>query len=120
MTSSTNMQKEAKAHERFVRISPRKVKIVLDLIRGKDLVTAYGILKASPKIASENLYKLLRSAAANAVNNDKMDEEKLFVSACYVNEGPILKRIMPRAQGRAFRINKRTSHITIAVREKEA
>ena len=107
------------AHLKFLRISPRKVKIVLDLIRGKDVGTAVGILKSTPKIASESLYKLLKSAVANAENNHNMDASKLYVSECFVCPGPIMKRAMPRAQGRTFRINKRSSHITIAVKEKE-
>ncbi|MBQ4556436.1 MAG: 50S ribosomal protein L22 [Clostridia bacterium] len=108
----------AKAHLKYARISPRKVKIVLDLIRGKDVATAMAILKNTPKSASEYLTKLLRSAVANAENNFNMDVTKLFVSECFVCPGPTLKRIRPRAQGRAFRINKRTSHVTIAVSEK--
>ena len=111
-------QMEAKAYLKYVRISPRKVKIVLDLIRGKDVATAMAILKNTPKSASEYLTKLLRSAVANAENNFNMDASKLYVSECFVCPGPTLKRIMPRAQGRAFRINKRTSHITLAVAEK--
>ncbi len=109
---------EAKAHLKYARISPRKVQIVLDLIRGKDVATAMAILKNTPKSASEYLTKLLRSAVANAENNFNMDASKLYVSECFVCPGPILKRNRPRAQGRAFRINKRTSHVTIAVSEK--
>ena len=109
---------EAKAHLKYARISPRKVKIVLDLIRGKDVATAMAILKNTPKSASEYLTKLLRSAVANAEHNFNMDASKLYVSECFVCPGPTLKRIMPRAQGRAFRINKRTSHVSIAVSEK--
>ena len=109
---------EAKAYLRYVRISPRKVGIVCDLIRGKSVAQATAILMATPKAASEPLLKLLKSAAANAENNHQMDPEKLYVSTCYANPGPIIKRIMPRAQGRAYRINKRTSHITIAVAER--
>ena len=109
---------EAKAHLKYARISPRKVQIVLDLIRGKDVATAMAILKNTPKSASEYLTKLLRSAVANAENNFNMDASKLYVSECFVCPGPTLKRIRPRAQGRAFRINKRTSHVTIAVSEK--
>ena len=109
----------AKAYAKYLRISPRKVKIVADLIRGKSLAQATGILLTTPKAASEPLLKLLKSAAANAENNHQMDPEKLYVSACYANPGPIIKRIMPRAQGRAYRINKRTSHVTLAVAEKE-
>ena len=107
---------EAKANLKYLRISPRKVKIVLDLIRGKDVATAAAILMQNPK--AELLLKLLKSAASNAENNHQMDPEKLYVSACYANPGPIIKRIMPRAQGRAYRINKRTSHVTIAVSER--
>ena len=109
---------EAKAYLRYVRISPRKIQIVCDLIRGKDAQTAMAILMQTPKAASELLLKLLKSAASNAENNHQMDPEKLYVSACYANPGPIIKRIMPRAQGRAYRINKRTSHVTIAVSER--
>ena len=110
---------EAKAILRYARISPRKVKIVLDLIRGKDTDTAMGILQNTPKAASEYLVKLLKSATANAVNNFSMDGSKLYVSECFVCPGPTLKRIMPRAKGRADRILKRTSHITLVVSEKE-
>ena len=95
---------EAKAHLRYARISPRKVQIVCDLIRGKSVAQANAILMGTPKAASELLLKLLKSAASNAENNHQMD--------------PIIKRMMPRAQGRAYRINKRTSHITIAVAER--
>lgn len=109
---------EAKAHLKYARISPRKVKIVLDLIRGKDVAQAMAILKNTPKSASEYLTKLLRSAVANAENNFNMDASKLYVSECFVCPGPTLKIIMPRAQGRAFRILKRTSHVTITVKER--
>ena len=109
---------EAKAILRYARISPRKVKIVLDLIRGKDAGTAMAILKNTNKAASELLIKLLGSAIANAVNNNEMDETKLYVSECFVCPGPTLKRIMPRAKGSADRILKRTSHVTIVVKEK--
>ena len=95
---------EAKAYLKYARISPRKVKIVLDLIRGKDAGTAMAILKNTPKAASEYLIKLLGSAIANAEHNFDMDVSKLYVSECFVCPGPTLKRIMPRAQGRADRI----------------
>ena len=110
---------EAKAYLKFARISPRKVQIVCDLIRGKDVKTAQAILMNTPKAASELLIKLLGSAVANAENNFGMDPEKLYVSQISADPGPILKRGMPRAQGRMYRINKRTSHINIAVAEKE-
>ena len=109
---------EAKAHLKFARISPRKVGIVCDLIRGKDVKTAEAILMNTPKAASELMIKVLKSAVANAENNHGMDPEKLYVSVTYANGGPILKRGMPRAQGRMYRINKRTSHITICVAER--
>jgi large subunit ribosomal protein L22 len=110
---------EAKAHLKYARISPRKVKIVCDLIRGKDAEVAAAILGATPKAASYLVLKLLKSAVANAENNHNMDPEKLYVSATYANAGPIIKRMMPRARGSGARINKRTSHITVAVAEKE-
>lgn len=110
---------EARAEHRYARISPRKVQIVCDLIRGKDVATAAAILKNTPKAASELLIKVLKSAEANAENNFNMDPDKLFVKETYANPGPILKRGMPRAQGRMYRINKRTSHITVVVAEKE-
>ena len=110
---------EAKAILRTARIAPRKVQIVLDLIRGKDYDVAMAIVKNTPKAASEYLEKLLKSAASNAENNHNMDKNNLYVSECYVCPGPIMKRIMPRAQGRAFQILKRTSHITVVLKEKE-
>ena len=109
---------EAKAHLKYARISPRKVGIVCDLIRGKDVKVARGILENTPKAASELLIKLLGSAVANAENNFGMDPDRLYVSQTYANPGPILKRGLPRAQGRMYRINKRTSHITVVVAEK--
>ena len=110
---------QAQAHLRYARIAPRKVQIVLDLIRGKDVDMAFAILRQTPKAASELLEKLLKSAVANAENNHHMDKNNLYVSECFVCPGPILKRIRPRAQGRAYRVLKRTSHITITVMEKE-
>ena len=110
---------EAKAHLRYARISPRKVQIVCDLIRGKDAGEAAAIMMNTPKAASELLIKLLKSAVANAENNHSMDPEKLYVSEVYVTPGPVMKRIRPRAHGRAFRILKRTSHITLVLKEKE-
>ena len=110
---------EARAYLKYARIAPRKVQIVLDLIRGKDAQLARAILKHTPKAACEPLEKLLNSAVANAENNFEMDPEKLYIEQAYVDAGPILKRGQPRAHGRMYRINKRTSHITIVVAEKE-
>ncbi len=110
---------EAKSQMNYARISPRKVGIVCDIIRGKDTKTAMAILQQTPKAASELLIKVLKSAVANAENNFGMDPDNLYISETYANAGPILKRVMPRAQGRAYRINKRTSHITVVVKEKE-
>ena len=110
---------EARAQATYVRISPRKVKIVLDLIRNKPLDEALAIAHFTTKSAAEPIEKLLKSAAANAENNHSMDRNNLYVAECYVCPGPILKRIRPRAQGRAFRIEKRTSHITVVLKEAE-
>ncbi len=110
---------EAKASLNYARISSRKVKIVLDIIKNKPVAEAMAILKHTPKAASELVYKLVASAVANAENNFSMDASKLYISEAYANQGPTLKRIRPRAQGRAFRIRKRTSHITVVVAEKE-
>lgn len=109
---------QATAKVTYVRIAPRKVKIVLDLIRNQSVEKAEAILKYTPKAACEVVSKLLTSAVANAENKD-MDTSRLYVSECYVNQGPTLKRIRPRAQGRAFRINKKTSHITLVLKEAE-
>lgn len=110
---------EARAEHKFARISPRKVVIVCDLIRGKNVKVAEALMRNTPKAASELMLKVLKSAVANAENNFNMDTDKLYVKETYANPGPILKRGMPRAQGRMYRINKRTSHITIVVAEKE-
>lgn len=110
---------EARAYLRHARISPRKVQIVLDLIRNKPVDMASAILRNTPKAASEPLEKLLKSAAANAENNHNMDKNSLYVAECFVTPGPTLKRIRPRAQGRAFHVLKRTSHVTMVLREKE-
>ncbi len=109
---------EAKAHVKFIRIAPRKAQLVADLIRGKQVGEAIAILRHTPKAASPILEKLLNSAIANAEHNFQMDVNKLYVSQAFVNQGPTMKRFRPRAMGRASRINKRTSHITLAVSEK--
>jgi len=110
---------EAKANVKYVRISPRKVGIVLDLIRGVDTDKAMAILKFTPKSACEVLEKLLKSAIANAGENHSMDVNRLYVAEAHCGPGPILKRIRPKDHGRAHRILKRTSHISLTLREKE-
>ena len=110
---------EARAILRNVRIAPRKVKVVCDLIRGKSAAEANAIMMNTPKAASEILVKLLKSAVANAENNHNMDPEKLYVAEVSVSPGPIITRIRPMSHGRAFRILKRTSHITLVLKEKE-
>ncbi|WP_172899642.1 50S ribosomal protein L22 [Effusibacillus lacus] len=109
---------EAKAIARNIRIAPRKVRLVVDLIRGKKIGEAIAILKHTPKAASPVVEKLLKSAVANAENNHNMDVDNLVISQIFVDQGPTLKRFRPRAQGRATRIHKRTSHITVVVSEK--
>lgn len=109
---------EAKAHVRFVRIAPRKAQLVADLIRGKQVGEAIAILRHTPKSASPIIEKLLNSAIANAEHNYQLDVNKLVVSQVFANQGPTMKRFRPRAMGRASRINKRTSHITLVVSEK--
>ena len=109
---------ESRASLKNARISARKVKIVIDLIRGKDVNEALGILKFTPNHAAEDVSKVIKSAAANAKNNEKLDESKLYIKECYANEGFTLKRFMPRAKGSASSIMKRTSHITVVVAER--
>jgi len=108
-----NAEKRPHATARYVRISSRKVKIVIDLIRGKSVAEAQAILMYTPKAASEPVLKLLNSAVANAENNLDMSRDTLYIAEVFANQGPTLKRYRPRAQGRATRIRKRTSHITI-------
>lgn len=108
---------QAKAVAKTVRIAPRKVRLVLDLIRGKEVGEAMSILQLTNKRASPVVDKLIKSAVANAEHNYDMDVDHLIVSEAYADEGPTLKRFRPRAQGRATKINKRTSHVTIIVAE---
>ena len=110
---------QAKAIARTVRIAPRKVRLVVDLIRGKQVGEAVAILRHTPKAASPVVEKVLKSAVANAEHNYELDVNNLVVSEIFVDEGPTLKRFRPRAQGRASAINKRTSHITLVVSEKK-
>lgn len=109
---------EARAMTKFVRLSPRKARLVADLVRGKSALQALDILEFTNKKAARIIKKTLSSAIANATNNFKMDEEKLVVSTIMINQGPVLKRVMPRAMGRADIIRKPTAHITVAVSEK--
>lgn len=110
---------EVKATAKTLRIQPRKARLVLDLIRGKDVEEAAAILKFLPNNGGYLVGKVLHSAVANAVNNNDLDESKLYVKACWADEGITLKRFMPRAKGSASAIHKRTSHITVVVAEKE-
>lgn len=117
LARKANKDKRPFATAKYIRISSGKVAIVLDLIRGKNYKEACGILEHTPKAASYSVLKCLKSAAANAEVNQGLDKENLFVAECYATEGPTLKRVMPRAQGRAFHIMKRTSHIKVVLDE---
>lgn len=110
---------EAKASAKFIRIAPRKARLVINLIRGKAVGEAIAILKHTSKSSSPILEKILNSAIANAEHNFNLDPNQLFISEAYVNPGPTIKRFRPRAMGRASRINKRTSHITLVVSENQ-
>ncbi|MDT5256899.1 MAG: large subunit ribosomal protein [Mycobacterium sp.] len=110
----------AVAKARFVRVSPRKARRVIDLVRGRSVADALDILRWAPQAASEPVAKVIASAAANAQNNNGLDPATLVVATVYADEGPTAKRIRPRAQGRAFRIRKRTSHITVVVESRPA
>lgn len=109
---------EAKAVAKYIRIAPRKVRVVMNLIRGKSVAEAFAILKFTPKVGADVIEKVLKSAVANAENNFDMNVDKLYVSSAYVDQGPTLKRIHPRSRGQAFSILKRTSHVTVIVSEK--
>lgn len=109
---------EAKAVAKYVRIAPRKVRVVMNLIRGKNVADAFAILKFTPKAGADVIEKVLKSAVANAENNFDMNVDKLYVSSAYVDQGPTLKRIHPRSRGQAFSIFKRTSHVTVVVAER--
>lgn len=110
---------EARAELKHARISARKAKIVIDLIKGKTVTEALAFLKYTNKAACPILAKIVKSAAANATNNHNMNESKLYIADMVANQGPTMKRIMPRAQGRAYKIRKRTSHIKVVLKEKE-
>ena len=116
--NETKREKRPSARLSYARMSVQKACFVLDAIRGKDVETALGILEYSPRYASAVIKKLLQSAIANAENNNGMNRSNLYVAECYAGRGTTMKRIQPRAQGRAYRILKRTSHITIVLDEK--
>ena len=109
---------EAKAVAKYIRIAPRKIRVVMDLIRGKNIGEAFAILKYTPKVGADVIEKVLKSAVANAENNLELDRDSLYVSECYCGPGPTLKRFQPHAQGRAFSIMKRSTHITVVVKER--
>ena len=113
-----NRDNRPKAHARFVRVSDTKARIVLNQIKGKDIAMAKGLLTYSPRYAADVILKVLNSAVANAENNLGMDVDKLFVEEVFANQGPTMKRIRPRAKGRAYRILKKTSHISIILNER--
>ena len=117
--AASNAAKRPSAKLSYARVSVTKACFVLDAIRGKDVETALGILTYNPRYASSLVKKLLESAIANAENNNGMKRENLYVAECYANKGPTMKRIQPRAQGRAYRIEKRMSHITVVVDERK-
>lgn len=116
--NASNREERPRASAKFVRLSDTKARIVLEEIKGKDVRTAQALLMYSPRYASSVCLKILKSAIANAENNLGMDVEKLFVEEVFANQGPTMKRIRPRAQGRAYRINKKTSHISIILNER--
>ena len=116
--NTTNVETRPSAKLSYARVSVQKACYVLDAIRGKDVQSALGILAYNPRYASSVIEKLLKSAIANAENNNGMNPDNLYVAACYANKGPTMKRIKPRAQGRAYRIEKRMSHITVVLDER--
>lgn len=110
---------EARAIAKFIRVSPRKARMVVDLIRGKKLDEALAILRYTPNKATDAVTKVVKSAAANAEHNYEMDRDELIISAVFIDQGPSLKRMMPRAMGRADIIKRKTSHITVVVSDKK-
>ena len=109
----------ARAQARYARVGPRKARRVVDLVRGMKASEALDVLRFAPQAASEDVYKVVASAMANAEHNEHLDRDALWISEAYVDEGPTLKRFRPRAQGRAYRVRKRTSHITVVVEARE-
>ena len=109
----------ARAQARYAHMGPRKARRVIDMVRGMKAVDALDVLRFTPQAASEDIYKVVASAIANAEHNEHLDRDALWISEAYVDEGPTLKRFRPRAQGRAYRVRKRTSHITVVVEARE-
>ncbi len=118
MAEVLEIEKQARSVAKYVRVAPRKVRKMIDIVRSKNVDEALNILKFSPQAAAKIVSKVVSSAAANAESNYRLNRENLFVSEAYVNQGPTLKRFRHRAMGRASRIHKRTSHITIVVQER--
>jgi large subunit ribosomal protein L22 len=110
----------ARASARYLRVSPRKARRIIDIVRGTKVTEALDVLRFDEHAASEDVYKVVASAAANAEHNQRLDRESLWISEAFVDEGPTLKRFRPRAQGRAYRIRKRTSHVTVVVESRES
>ncbi len=119
MAEQTDALPTARAQARYARIGPRKARRVIDLVRGMKASEALDVLRFTPQAASEDIYKVVASAVANAEHNEHLDRDALWISEAYVDEGPTLKRFRPRAQGRAYRVRKRTSHITVVVEARE-
>ena len=115
---NANVDPRPSAKLSYARVSVQKACFVLDAIRGKDVQSALAILAYNPRYASSLIEKLLKSVIANAENNNGMDKDRLYIEECYANKGPTMKRVKPRAQGRAYRIEKRMSHITIVLNER--
>ena len=118
-TDSPAALQTARAQARYARIGPRKARRIIDLVRGMKASEALDMLRFTPQAASEDIYKVVASAVANAEHNEHLDRDALWISEAYVDEGPTLKRFRPRAQGRAYRVRKRTSHITVVVEARE-
>jgi large subunit ribosomal protein L22 len=110
----------ARASARYLRVSPRKARRIIDIVRGTKVTDALDVLRFDEHAASEDVYKVVLSAASNAEHNQRLDRDSLWISEAFVDEGPTLKRFRPRAQGRAYRIRKRTSHVTVVVESRES
>jgi large subunit ribosomal protein L22 len=110
----------ARASARYLRVSPRKARRIIDIVRGTKASQALDVLRFDEHAASEDVYKVVASAVANAEHNQRLDRDSLWISEAFVDEGPTLKRFRPRAQGRAYRIRKRTSHVTVVVESRES